>query len=145
MRKQGAAFMKRDPMAWITKRIPIADIQQRNIGNAYHLSLQAILRGHGNEQAWATLSCSLNIALMLCEQGFNAGSIETITRAQAAMMICKARAAKHDKYGFTGDEARLVMDACTIHDEQIQHATKAQIAEALRELHHRIEANEVFA
>jgi len=145
MRKQGAAFMKRDPMAWITRRTPIADVQQRNIGNAYHLSLQAILRGHGNAQAWATLSCSLNIAMMLCEQGFNAGSLETIKHAQIAMLFCKVRAEKFNKYAFTGDEARQVMDACTIHDEQISRATKAQIAEALQTLHQRIESEEVFA
>ncbi|MFA6204422.1 MAG: hypothetical protein WC710_14685 [Gallionella sp.] len=132
-----------DPMVFITKRAPLASDQQRDIGIAYHASLQAILRGHGNEQAWCTLSCSLNIALMLCEQGFSAGHIEDIKRAQTAMISCRTRAEIHNKYGFTGDEARLVMAACNIHDEQISHASRAQITEAIHEVHQRIEIGEI--
>lgn len=143
MRKQTRRTV-RDPMAWINERITLADDQQRDIGIAFHASLQAILRGHGNEQAWATLSCSLNIAMMLCEQGFSAGSLQVIQMAQNAMMTCKARADRHNKYGFTGDEARLVMAACNIHDEQLSRARKAQVAEALRELHRRIEQGDVI-
>jgi hypothetical protein len=145
VRKQGASFKRIDPAAWITKRTPLASDQQIDIGNAYHLSLQAILRGHGNAQAWATLACSLNIALMLCEQGFSAGHIGDIKHAQTAMLTCRTRAEIHNKYGFTGDEARLVMAACTIHDEQISRAGKGQVSEALRILHERIEQGEVFA
>ena len=143
MRKHGASFKRVDPAAWITKRIPLASDQQRDIGIAYHASLQAILRGHGNEQTWCTLACSLNIALMLCEQGFGAGHIDDIKHAQNAMMTCRTRAEIHNKYGFTGDEARLVMAACTIHDEQISRASKAKIDWALREVHNRIEAGEI--
>lgn len=134
----------RDPMAWINKRIPLASDQQRDIGIAYHACLQSILRGHGNEQAWSTLACSLNIAMMLCEQGFNAGKLDTIKQAQIAMLNCRARAAKHGSYGFTGDEARLVMEACTIHDEQIAKANKHQVSTALRDLHRRIEVGDVL-
>lgn len=133
----------RDPMGWITQRMPLASDQQRDIGIAYHASLQAILRGHGTEQTWSTLACSLNIALMLCEQGFSAGHMEDIRRAQTAMMSCRARAELHLKYGFTGDEARLVMFACTIHDEQLSRARKGQIAEAIRTVHRRIEEGEI--
>jgi hypothetical protein len=143
MRKQTIRTV-RDPMAWINKRIPLADDQQRDIGIAYRASLQAILRGHGNAQAWATLSCSLNIALMLCEQGFSAGSLQVIQLAQNAMMRCKWRSDIHHKFGFTGDEARLVMDACNIHDEQLSRASKGQVAEALRTLHQRIERGDVI-
>lgn len=133
----------RDPMAWITKSIPLASDQQRDIGIAYHASLQAILRGHGNEQAWSTLACSLNIAMTLCEKGFCAGSLEMIKHAQTSMMTCKARAERFDKYAFTGDEARMVMAACTIHDEQISRATRAQITAALKEVHRRIENGDI--
>jgi hypothetical protein len=143
MRKQTTRTI-RDPMAWITKRIPLAQDQQRDLGIAYHASLQAILRGHGNAQAWATLACSLNIALMLCEQGFSAGHIDDIKHAQTAMITCRTRAEIHNKYGFTGDEARLVMAACNIHDEQISMASKGQVSAALCLLHERIEQGEVY-
>jgi hypothetical protein len=131
-------------MAWINQRIPLASDQQRDICIAYHACLQSILRGHGTDQAWHTLACSLNIAMMLCEQGFNAGKLDTIKQAQQAMLNCRARAARHGSYGFTGDEARLLMEACNAHDEQIATASKAQVSNALRDLHRRIEAGEVL-
>lgn len=134
----------RDPWACIRNRLPLDTSQQISIGAAYHTNLQAILNGGGTDQIWATLACSLNIAMMLCEQGFNAGQLDTIKQAQQAMLSCKARAAKHGRYGFTGDEARLVMEACTIHDDQIAAATKSQVSAALRDLHQRIEAGEVL-
>ena len=130
-------------MAWINKRIPLADDQQRDIGIAYHASLASILRGHGTEQTWSTLSVALNIAIMLTEQGFCAGQTETIRTAQNAMTACRARAERHNKYGFTGDEARAVMAACNIHDEQINLASKDQITQAIRTVHQRIHAGEI--
>ncbi len=134
-----------DPMAWITKRIPLADDQQRDIGIAYHVSLQAMLSGHGNEQAWCTLSCSLNIALMLAEAGYCAGAIPSIKCAQEAMMRSQERAQRTDRWAFDGDGIRSIQAALTIHDEQISRASKADVARAIRAVHQRIEANEVFA
>lgn len=131
--------------AWLARNQRLATDQQVDLGTAYHMALQAILRGHGAEQAWHTLACSLNIALILCEQGFCAGEIETIKQAQQALMSCKARADKRNRYAFSGDEARLVMAATTIHDDQISRATRAQVTAALREVHRRIESDEVFA
>lgn len=145
MRKHGATFKRRDPAAWINKRMPLPEDQQRDIGIAYRASLQAMLRGHGTEQTWSTLAVSLNIALMLCQQGFHAGKIAVIRRAQEAMITCRNRADVHNRYGFTGDEARAVMTACNIHDEQTAMASKDQISTAIREVHRMVQNGEVFA
>lgn len=134
----------RDPFGWINKTLPIAQDQQRDIGIAYHASLQAMLNGYGSEQAWGTIACALNVSLMLSEQGFCAGAIETIKIGQEALMCTKARADRLNKWGFDGEGARLVMASCNILDEQISRTTRAQLAEALREVHRRIEADEVF-
>ena len=135
----------RDPMSWIAKRTPLASDQQRDIGIAYHASLQAMLRGMGNEQAWSTLACSINTTLLLCERGYCAGAIATIKLAQQALMLSRLRAAKLHRWGFSGDEARLVMSACNIHDEQLSRCTRDDIAASLREVHRRIEMEEVLA
>jgi len=55
---------KIDPMGCITRRMPLADDQTRDLGIAYRVSLQAMLKGHGNEQAFSTLACALNIGLV---------------------------------------------------------------------------------
>lgn len=134
-----------DPFEWIRKRMPLADDQQRDIGIAYHISLQALLSGAGDEQAWSTLACSINTSLLLCERGYYATAIETIKLAQTALMSCKIRAEKLGKWGFNGTEARLIMAACNIHDEQLGQCTRDDITSALQEVHRRIEVGEVFS
>jgi hypothetical protein len=133
-----------DPMGWISKRTAIAADQQRDLGIAYHVSLQAMLSGHGTEESWSTVTCSLNIALILAEQGFCAGAIPTIKLAQEAMLRSQERALRTGKWAFDGTGMQSVMAALNIHDEQIARASRAQISGALREVHRRIESNEYF-
>lgn len=132
----------RDPRAWITKRSPLAHDQQVDLGLAYHTSLQAMLRGHGTKLAWATIGCSLNIALVLCELGFSAGKIEDIKNAQTALITSRTRADKIGKWGFSGDEARVVMQACNIHDDQLAKATRTNVDAALAEVRRRVQVGE---
>lgn len=132
----------RDPMACVMQRMPLADDQKRDLGIAYRMQLQAMLRGSGTEESWSTLACSLNIALILCEQGISANAIQTIQLAQDALLSCRARQFRVKKWAFNGDEAKIVMRACSIHDEQLEFATRAQVVAALKEVHHRIEIGE---
>ncbi len=131
-----------DPMGWVKKRLPLADDQQRDICIAYRASLQAMLRGHGTEQAWSTLSCSFNIALILCEQGLCAAAIPTIKLAQQALVRVHERAQCTGKWVFDGDGIRVVLATANIHDEQLEMATRGQIIAALDEVHRRIEIGE---
>lgn len=132
----------RDPSAWITKRTPLANDQQRDLGIAYRASLQAMLRGHGTEQAWSTLACSFNIALLLAEQGISANTIETIKLAQDALLRSRERALRTKTWAFDGDGARIVMAAANIHDEQLECAPRGHIVTAIKEVHRRISVGE---
>ncbi len=138
MRKRASRTI-RDPMGWIKARTPLADAQQCDLGIAYHMSLRAMLTGQGSEQAWSTLACALNIAVILCEQGVCAGALQTIQLAQDALISCRKRAHRLGKYAFSGDEARMVMRACAIHDEQVSFSTRGQVVHALEEVNRRIE------
>lgn len=133
-----------DPMAWITRRLPLTQDQARDLGIAYRLSLETMMSGKGTEQTFSTLACSLNIALILCEQGVGEMFISTIKHAQNCLTDCRARALKHNTWSFTSSEARHVLRAFAIHDEQIAIATANEVIFALGEVHRRIENNEVL-
>lgn len=132
----------RDPKGCIVQRTPLANDQQRDLGIAYRASLQAMLRGHGTEQAWSTLACSFNIALLLAEQGISANTIETIKLAQEAMLRTRERAQRTHSWAFDGDGARVVMAAANIHDEQLEFASRGQIVAAIKEVYRRIAIGE---
>lgn len=142
MRKHTVRQM-RDPMACITKRMPLADDQTRDLGIAYHVSLQAMLSGRGSEQAWSTVSCTLNIAMLLAEMGVEAAALPTILIAHEALLRVRERAQRTSKWAFDGDGIRVILAAINIHDEQISRATRAQITAALQEVHRRIENGDI--
>lgn len=133
----------RDPMACITKRMPLADDQTRDLGIAYHVSLQAMLSGRGSEQAWSTVACTLNIAMLLAEDGVEAAALPTILIAQEALLRVRERAQRTSKWAFDGDGIRVILAAINIHDEQISRATRGQITAALEELHRRVMIGEI--
>lgn len=134
----------RDPMACVTRRMPLADDQTRDLGLAYHLALQALLNGNGTEQTWSTLACSINIALLLAENGIEASAIPAIKLAQEALLRVRDRAQRTGKWAFDGDGIRVTLAAVNIHDEQISLATRKQVTDALNEVHRRIDDGEVF-
>lgn len=131
-----------DPMACITRRMPLPDDQQRDLGIAYHISLNALLTGHGTEQAWATLACTLNVSLILSECGIDASALQAIKLAQEALLRVRERAQRTGKWALDGDGIRVILAAVNIHDEQISRATRRQVTEAIREVHRRVEEGE---
>lgn len=131
-----------DPMACITRRLPLVEDQIRDLGIAYRISLQAMLQGQGTEQAWSTLCCSLNIALLLCEYGIESAALPTIKLAQEALLRVRDRAKQHDKWAFDGEGIRIILAAVNIHDEQISRATRGQIVAAIAEVNRRVTIGE---
>lgn len=135
----------RDPMEWILKRTPLRADQQTDIGLAYHLSLSAMTKGHGTEEAWSTLACAINTALVLAEQGNLAAAEPEIKLAQAALVRSRERAQRTGKWAFDGDGMRDVMRAFALHDQQVESTTKGAISSALNEVYRRVKIGEVFA
>jgi len=133
-----------NPLAYLGQRARLDEDQQNDIGVTQHMSLHTMLRGHGTEQTWATLTCSLNLALMLCELGIAAPAIQTIKLAQEALLRSRERAGRTGKWALDGEGIRILQAALTIHDEQISRCTRSQIDAALNEVHRRISIGETL-
>ncbi len=134
----------RDPMAWINKAMPLAGDQQRDIGIAYRASLQAMLRGYGTEQTWSTVSCALNIALILAEEGVLPHAMGTIKESQEALLRSHTRAAKFKTWAFDGSGIKATLAATNLHDEQLKIATRSQVIKALNEVKRRVAIGETL-
>lgn len=82
---------------------------------------------------------SVSTELMLAEKGVAGSYTQTIQQALDAMQSSKERAKQKGRWAFTGDEAKLVMRACAIYDEQNSRATRGRIVAALAEMKRRVE------
>ena len=105
-----------------------------------------MMGNHASESAWSVLACSLNIALLLAEQGINADAEPIIKLAQEALMQVRRHALAGNgwRINLSHHLKQAIMAAVCAHDEQCSQCTKGQISEALHEVHRRIEIGEVF-
>lgn len=140
MRKRGKPRKPVDPFA----RFNLGESQRRSIGCVYHANLQALMQGGGTEQAWATIAGAVNAALLLCERGYQPDAIDTVKRAQLALLRVQERAAKHGKWIFDGEGLQDVLDAVNLYDQQIAVAKRGDITAALAGVKHRYETGDYF-
>ena len=146
MRKQNHHKHLANPMGGLAllnrrTRAPLDDTQLRDLGLAYLGALRGMTTGHGNEQQWSTLACSINVGMVLAELGVMPQGLQVINDGQAALLRVKAHAEKTG--GWTlGIHAFSIECAFKFHSQQLKEAFKSQIICALEEVHRRVDAGQ---
>ncbi|MBU9661857.1 hypothetical protein KTF22_08130 [Burkholderia multivorans] len=128
----------------LERRTPMDGGQQTDLGIAYYMALNEMTNGHGTEEHWSTVTCALNIALVIAETGPGLDSIGIIKSALAGAVRSRDRARRTGKWGFDGDALIDIRIALEIHDAQMATVSKVAILKALGEVHRRIDAGEIF-
>lgn len=120
---------------------PLTDDQQRDLGLAYHIAFENMLK-RGSEEDWYCIASSLNVALVLAERGYGEEFISDIKLAMESVMDVKYRADRTGRWAFDGAGIQAMRIAFEIHDQQCAMATRAEIKAALQMIVKR--ANEGF-
>lgn len=140
MRKRGKPRKPVDLFA----RFNLGESQRREIGLRYHASLLNMRAGNGTEETWSTVVGAINVSLLLCERGYRPDAIDTVKRAQLALLRVQERAAKHGKWIFDGEGLQDVLAAVKLYDEQNTIAKRSDITAALAEVRRRYESGDYF-
>ena len=145
---------KYDPARWINRAVtaneqrmdsaPLTGGQQTDLGLAYHLSFESMLRG-GTEEAWHSLAATLNVALILMERGFGVEFEAEIKAAMRALMRTKYRQKETGSWALDGEGISAMRTALEIHDAQVGVADRAELRFAINEIYRRVEAGDVYA
>lgn len=120
---------------------PLTDDQQRDLGLAYHIAFENMLK-RGSEEDWYILAGTMNVALVLAEKGYGEEFIPEVKAAMEAMMDCKYRADRTKRWAFDGAGIQAMRVALDLHDQQCAMATRAEIKVVLQAIVKR--ANEGF-
>ena len=123
---------------------PMTDDQVGDLALAFRLAFQAMVSGAADEQHWSTCVCSLNIALVLAEQGIGADWEPEFNAALEGAFRAKLRAGRTGSWGFDGPAMQAIKEAFELHELQIESATKGEIKAALIEVRRRIDAGDVY-
>ena len=126
--------------------VPLRDDQLTDLGVAYWLSMENLRTGEATEEAWSCVVCALNIGMALCEGGIGAGDAarDAMTRALDGAFRAKVRSAKSGTFRLDGEAITDITEALHIHDQQLQLATRAEVTQAMRTVHQRIEEGNVY-
>jgi hypothetical protein len=123
---------------------PLTDDQQRDLGLAYHIAFENMLK-RGSEEDWYVLAGSLNVALVLAEKGYGEEFIPEVKAAMEALMSAKYRADRTCKWAFDGAGIQAMRAALEIHDQQCALATRAEIKVVLQAIIKRANEGHMYA
>lgn len=110
----------------------------RRILLGYHAALTGMRLGCGNEELWETMAYSLNIALVLSEQGVQPQALQIIQDAQLALVRIHGIAIESGEWQL-GSHTFIISCAFKQHDEQLAIATINQLNTARSEVRRRME------
>jgi len=123
---------------------PLASDQLSDLGLAYWLSLEQLRTGAATEEAWSCVVTALNIAMAMAEAEIGAEHEQAIIRALGGAFRAKVRSAKSGNFRLDGDAMRDIEAALTIHDAQMQVATRAETVAALQLVRRRVDQGHVY-
>jgi hypothetical protein len=123
---------------------PIIGADRTDLSVAYWLAFDAMTRGQSNEENWSIVTVSLNVSLILSEQGFGNEYEPYIIKALEGAFRAKVRAGRTGSWRYDGDAINAIREAFEIHDEQIKIATKDEMRSALNEVYRRINEGFVY-
>jgi hypothetical protein len=123
---------------------PLTDDQQRDLGLAYHIAFENMLK-RGSEEDWYILAGTLNVALVLAEKGYGEEFIPEVKAAMEALMATKYRADRTKRWAFDGAGIQAMRVAIEVHDQQCAMATRAEIKVVLQAIIKRANEGHMYA
>ena len=117
--------------AFATK--PVSEENQTTIGLAGRKALYALSNGLGKFENFNELAVTAHSAIVLAEVGYGSDLIDDFNNALKAILICRLRALQGEEYAFNAQDAEVVAVLLDLHEQQVQLAGKADLANALVE------------
>lgn len=116
----------------VIKSKPMQEGQRLDICVGAHTSLEAMLKGFGEEEHWHNLALANNYAMVMCELDIceSRQYVDIPERARRGLIEAKERGERTGRWGLSGvaiQDMRLVLD---LHDQQLQLATHGEVLQA---------------
>lgn len=124
--------------------VPLTGDQLQDLGLAYWLSLEQLRTGDANEEAWSCVVTAPNIGLALVETDIGAEHAKAFNQALEGAFRAKTRSATSKNFRLDGDAMRDIEAALSIHDQQMEVATRAEVTAAMCLVRRRVGEGNVY-
>lgn len=122
----------------------LGPVQMTDLSLAFRLAFQNMIGGCANEEQWSTCVGSLNIAMVLAERGFGLEHEPLLVKALDGAFRARLRAERGKGWGFDGEVIQAIKEAYDVHEAQMDLATRADIIDAIAEVHRRMDEGIVY-
>jgi len=112
---------------------PVSEETQTTIGLAGRKALYALTNGLGKFEDFNELAVTAHSAIVLADAGYGPDLMEDFNSALKTILMCRLRALQGEEYSFNGQDAQVVGVLLDLHEQQVQLAGKAELANAVVE------------
>lgn len=104
---------------------------ERLLQAAAHAGLTKLRHGEGDDSAWNTIVCRINIGMTLAHWHYTPEIVLTCRTGLDAMVAIQARFNDKQQWGISGDEFSKVSTALILTDDMQLQVTRRQLAKAI--------------
>ena len=108
--------------------------KQTDMAIDIHEAFAAITTGKGTLDDVNSLAYAANVGLVLAERGYGPELLPNIVKAQHALVRILSRHQQGKSIGFDGEGAQAIRDLLDTHTQQIHHAGRSEVSDALLEV-----------
>lgn len=148
--KRSSPFRQRtiDPMGGLRKltdRQPMSQTQLTDLGLGYWLAFDNMLFNASTEYDWNIVTGSLNIGVVMCEEGVHEDALDIFKRALDASFATRIRGEKTGAWRYAGADIDTIRNALQIHDQQCASVTQGRMVKVIYEVRDRVDQGLVYA
>lgn len=118
--------------------------QKIKVGIAYHLALEQLWIGKGNDSHMNQLAYSMNLAMALCELGVMGELLPSITAAQDALVRANWISRKEGRWTLNEAAYETICEALSAQDQQVATATAGELLAAEKIIKSRLASGDVI-
>lgn len=119
-----------------------------NLNVSNHFAITDMVQGRGNKDSWDRLCGAFNMAVVMSEQGIGSNHRDSLLAGQDALFNIGIRFKEISKFTVSGNELKLMNEAMSVHDAQLEVSRIIDIERAFdevnRRLKHRINTKKVM-
>lgn len=128
----------------LSDRQPINDDQITDLAIGYWLAFDNMVLRDSTGYDWNIIAGSINIAIVMCEDGITEEALDIFRRARDASLRAKKRGEEKDIWRYDGADIDIIRTALAIHDQQIAQVTQGRMVKVINDVRARVERGDVI-
>lgn len=125
-------------------RAPMKEEQITDLALGYWLAFTNMVFKESSSNDWNIIITSINIAIVMCQQGIKEDAIDFFKHARDASLRAKKRGEATNVWRYDGADIDIIRTALSIHDQQIAQVTQGRMVKVINDVQHRFDIGDVL-